>query len=241
MIRELKQSNIIANLLIRYRLLLQFSIIIDTIIFGLPLPDSEFVDLVEKNLVRKDDCVLEIGSNKGGLTKSLLKAVGNCGRVYACEPNPIAYEYSRLILGRKSNLISFNIGLGRKNSEGHLERRWLTDETAKLAEESLHVPERISFKCRILTMDYLAKHLNPKPNVVLIDAEGAELDVLEGGIELLSSARDLRLAIELHPTERPTIVEDVLQKMREFGYEAKLIDKSKETVTYFFARIQFWN
>ncbi|MCL4518028.1 MAG: FkbM family methyltransferase [Thaumarchaeota archaeon] len=207
------------------------------ILFGPPLPDSEFVGLITRKMIKKGDCVLEIGSNVGGLTESILKAVGNDGQVYACEPNPISFEYSTLRLGRKSNLRFFNLGLGDKISDSYLKQSWLTDKTAKSGSNAPSEPAKIMIKCKILTLDYLTERLNPKPNLILIDVEGAELDVLEGGVDTLTNSSDLKLVIELHPIERPKIVEEVLQKLSLLGYKGELFDKSDQTTTYFFERI----
>lgn len=64
--------------------------------------------------------------------------------------------------------------------------------------------------------DYVA-HL-PEPILLKIDVDGGEIDVLEGGRQLL--ARDCRLIVETHSTE---LEKGCIQRLESMGYSCRII------------------
>jgi FkbM family methyltransferase len=62
------------------------------------------------------------------------------------------------------------------------------------------------------------------PNIIKIDVEGAEVDVLAGGMELLRKARPM-LLIELHGTNVP-----VTLALDDLGYRVRVLGSDKQVV-----------
>ena len=235
-IRHLWLSQTETDFLLRHRTLLRFLFVAYQIGSGRPDADPEFLAIKNNSIIQYGDCVLEIGSNKGGMTSHILSMVGELGQVYACEPNPFSFEYSALALRKYQNLKVLNIGVSDKTSEGFLELGGPTDKGARIMGYKSRGPYRVT-GCKFVTLDYLVGSLLGRtPNVILIDVEGAELRVLEGGAMTLRTLKPLRIVMELHPTVTLGAIEDTTRILKSLGYTGEILYKSVETSTYLFSK-----
>src|SRR5437867_2318742 len=87
-----------------------------------------------------------------------------------------------------------------------------------------------SFRVPVTTLDsYLAQRALPTPRCVKIDTEGAEIRVLQGARNLLSSSADM--LCELHPFAWP-LVGNSLQQLKDLvakhGRRLRYLDQSAE-------------
>jgi FkbM family methyltransferase len=90
-------------------------------------------------------------------------------------------------------------------------------------------------------------------HLLKIDAEGAELDVIDGAARLLNSNPQIKLIVELglsHLERAGHTIEDWLEKFRKLGFDYQIIDansgeleaysfeklKASESVNLFFAK-----
>jgi FkbM family methyltransferase len=77
-----------------------------------------------------------------------------------------------------------------------------------------HAKQRIT-----LTLDTVTAKL-PKPDLIKIDVQGAELDILRGGMECLKNAKDVILeAQHVNYNEGAPKVEEVIEFMKQNGFE----------------------
>ncbi|MGI9628326.1 MAG: FkbM family methyltransferase [Longimicrobiales bacterium] len=164
--------------------------------------------------VSKGDTVLDLGANVGYYTLLASRLVGPTGRVIACEPEPLNAAYLRrhvrknrltnatvlqTAIGAESGSVRFTRGLGR--SRGHIN-----------AGGELSVP--------VDTLDRIVAAHDVVPNVMKIDVEGAEFDLLEGGMATL---RDYKPVIFLS-THGRDVHASCCSLLTEIGYRLTVID-----------------
>jgi FkbM family methyltransferase len=140
-------------------------------------------------LVRTGDHVLNVGANLGLHTVALADLVGPGGVVYAVEPQRIPFQTlcANIALNSYSNVYAMQAALGR--SEGVIRVPVLDP----LVEQNsggvtLTEPWEHGDPVRIRMLDSLEL---PRLNFVLMDVEGMESQVLEGGLGTLSRLRPI--------------------------------------------------
>ncbi len=190
-----------------------------------------FVEMLSEGMT-----VFDIGAHIGIFTLAAAKRVGRGGHVYAFEPSPetarllrrhIAFngwqDRVRTVSAVVSDVngtvpfyvhgISMSASLSRQNVElVSPERR---DTPATL----VHVPS--------VTLDQFCAKRNIWPDVVKIDAEGAELHVLRGAKELLLNKR-ITILCEIHPTEMQNCgssLRDFEAYLESVGYTSQPVDE----------------
>lgn len=152
-------------------------------------------------IIRPGMTFFDIGANVGFLSVLAAKLVGPTGRVVAFEPlsdNALQVEHNAKLNGFTHVLVRQE-ALG--NQDGEAAFRVTANATmGKLAyvrsvdQGTAVIPVPI----RRLDTLYASGEL-PRPDLLKMDVESAEVDVLRGGIETLRAVRPL-LLIELHDT-----------------------------------------
>ena len=156
------------------------------------------------NLVKKGDCVLEVGAHVGYLTQIFENIVGVEGSVYAIEPTPKNREFleentyqSTIVLpfaiSRRLGEIDFfveDFG-GFTNS---IQYDFVLNANKSKMQKSKNKSIK-KIKVMTKTLDKLCDDFNIKPNFIKIDVEGAELSVIEGGSNLFSKNNSLMVEI----------------------------------------------
>jgi FkbM family methyltransferase len=128
----------------------------------------------------------DIGAHVGFFSLIAARLVGAQGRVHSFEPMP----ENRRQLGRSVasngfvNVTVHDVALAAAEGEATLHASDSTSEWTLV--EALGAGTGVSVHCR--TIDGLAGSIGP-PDVIKIDVEGAEADVLRGGVRLLESRR----------------------------------------------------
>jgi len=184
------------------------SMALSLIFLRVPELDPDISPALVGQLVKPGNVVIEVGSNKGGLTMLISAIVGSTGKVIAIEPNPLSYAILSFHCRRSSNVIRLGLAVGAFEGEASLFLSGPTDKAASLLSGSSN-PVRIGVK--LSTLDVLIERLGLVPDVVFIDAEGAELDVLNGAHKTLDSS--VSLVVVLRRTGL-TKFDDVVELMR---------------------------
>jgi FkbM family methyltransferase len=153
--------------------------------------------------------------------------VGPAGRVFAFEPLP---ENVRMI-AHNANLNTFRqisiqeIALGKE--DGHAKFVVSSNPNwGKLA--SVGAPASVVGEqdVRVACLDTLIREGTvPRPDLMKIDVEGAEVDVLEGAADTLSTARPI-LFIDLHSTNEP-----IARLLEHHRYEARVLGGARAKLT----------
>jgi FkbM family methyltransferase len=197
------------DMIINHRKAMTFASMALSLIFPrVPELDPDISPALVGRLVKPGNVVIEVGSNKGGLTMLISAIVGSTGKVIAIEPNPFSYAILSFHCRRSSNVIRLGLAVGAFEGEASLFLRGPTDKAASLLSGSSN-PLRIGIK--FTTLDILIERLGLVPDVVFIDAEGAELDVLNGAHKTLDSF--VSLVVVLRRTGL-TKFDDAIELMR---------------------------
>lgn len=200
-----------------------------------PAADDEFLDILQ--VIEPGSTVIEVGGNKGGLTTLLSKRVGTSGRVFSCEPNPIAYSIMRQNLKGSRNTTSLNVGLGSDNNFHYMEMVGLSDSGASrhLLKSEGHA---LRFRARFATLDWLATHFNiSKVDFLVVDVEGSEPEVIAGGRVLIARSPGLVILMELHPQFRIGVETETINVLSGMGFRGVRTFATAETTTYVFTKL----
>ena len=141
------------------------------------------VDLFAK-LVSEGDTILEIGANCGSQTVPLSKFVGNTGRVYAFEPQPVVFQNlcANLSINGVHNVRAFPFACGNKNGSIFLPNVNYHDAgNFGMVQMQESGTERVT----LVKLDDLFK-MNEKIKFIKIDVEGMESPVISGLSEIIN-------------------------------------------------------
>ena len=191
------------------------------------LEDEEWHELcyLQKKL-RQGDVFIDVGANIGLWTLVAASSVGTNGRVFSFEPNPATFE--KLV---------YNVRLNARCSlvEVYQEAVSREDGLASFACESQHNVSAISSYCsngdvirvRTRALDFLLAKESVAEHLVgiKIDAEGHELEALEGA-ERLIEKRSPWLIVEFNTK---LLGSSVLQAWSVYKF---LVDKEYQPFTY---------
>jgi FkbM family methyltransferase len=149
-------------------------------------------DALTRN-VAKNDVVYDIGANVGFHTLLASRLVGNQGQVIAFEPLP-------------ENLKTMKQFLSLNGSANILCRQEAISSTSGVvkfyasgspAQASLQPAQGPAIEVVSATLDEITR-TTKRPDFVLMDIEGAEVDALEGAVGLLAGSQPPKLLIEVH-------------------------------------------
>jgi FkbM family methyltransferase len=154
--------------------------------------------------------------------------VGPTGRVFAFEPAPrnTANIRKHVAMNHLSNVTVVEAAVSDCNGVAHFDCAGSAVSGHLSAEGGLAV--------RTISLDQeIDSGALPEADYIKIDAEGAELRILQGARKLLAR-RHPTLSVETHQwlPEFPTVREDCIQFLSELGYtlaEPNPTDKDKET------------
>jgi FkbM family methyltransferase len=182
--------------------------------------------VVFASAVRPGDTVYDIGANVGFYSLMAARWVGRSGHVVAFEPVPSNLRWLRrhLEVNGVSNVRIEEVAVWHTNGR----RRFM--ETADRV--SSHVSERGQFTVRTATVDTLmASGRYPPPTHVKIDVEGAELQVLQGARDTLSTWSPT-VFLATHGTPCESDCRDLLQSVGYAmqpirGYEREFVARRR--------------
>lgn len=143
-----------------------------------------------ETLVKPGDTVCQVGANIGSLTIPLARAVGTEGVVIALEPQPVIFRtlVANLALGNHWNVKALNAAAGKQTGKAAMPA---IDYTRPGNFGGLGLsPEPTDIPVQLVTVDQLMG-TERAPQLLHIDAEGHELDVLEGAVQTIRRHRPL--------------------------------------------------
>ena len=144
-------------------------------------------DLVQR-LLADDDVFWDIGANVGYFTLVAATALNHRGRIIAFEPGKNAYARltENLALNPYRNIQTFPVAVADREGEAVLHLAGdIADTSASLYPAG---PAQAGQEvCRTVALDHFLRAENlPPPDLIKLDAEGAELAVLQGAHELIN-------------------------------------------------------
>lgn len=150
-------------------------------------------------LLKQGNTIIDVGANSGLYSIFYSKLVGEEGRVYAFEPDSTTYSFliENLALNECKNVSTYNCALSNKESIVEMVSYNPEDLNLKLQGDSFKYMREV-FNAREATgsgmqaykLDDLEEIRNvSKIDYIKIDVEGAELLVLQGGLNVIRKHR----------------------------------------------------
>ncbi|MBV8280457.1 MAG: FkbM family methyltransferase [Candidatus Eremiobacteraeota bacterium] len=202
---------------------------------------EEWTERALLTLIRPGMTILEAGANVGYFTLLMAKAAGSAGSVHSfeCDPDLATlardnveinglHRVARVVekaLGEKSGRVTF-YRTDRHRGGGSI--------VAGL-EQIPHNPtdQRVPLDVEMTTLDDYCAANSIVPDLIKLDAEGAEPAILRGSPKLLASPRALTLVMEFFPRFVRDAGDDpasVLQGLRNQRFELNAIDERRRRI-----------
>ena len=144
--------------------------------------------------------LIDIGAHLGLFSACSSQLTGPKGKIICFEPTPGTFAILKdtLRLNHCDNVIALPVAVSDKEGTA----TFYVSETAGYNSNSLVMnkpgKELSGYDVKLVTIDHMVAEYNLKPSLIKIDAEGAELDVLKGGIKTFKDHKPL-LILGLHP------------------------------------------
>jgi FkbM family methyltransferase len=182
--------------------------------------DSSHIKLYK--LVKKNDLVLDIGTNFGTTLLQFAKIIGKNGFVYGFEPDPQNFSIcqNNIKLNNFSNIKVENLGVGSK--EDKLMLIVDSENNRGMNRISIENKGKESYIVKIICLDDWIRSNNINQiNLIKIDVEGFELEVLKGAEKTLKSIKPI-LFIELDDNNlklQNSSAKELIEYLVQFEYE----------------------
>lgn len=162
--------------------------------------EKENIDFL-KRTVRPGMTVIDIGAHLGLVSTIAGKIVGSSGRVYAFEPTQFTFKILSRVM--KINKLMTTVRCINKvvsNINGNVE--FFIDENKGSNSNSMVTradKKRMKVSCASVTLDsFIAEERIAQLDFLKIDVEGAELSVLEGGLNVFKQFKP-NVVLAIHP------------------------------------------
>jgi len=135
--------------------------------------------------------VFDIGSNIGNYAQEILKSK-QVKKIYCFEPSKSSFSKLAERFSSETKVELFNIALGNKECHATLYSDSDTSGLASLTKrrvEHFGIDFENSETIHMKTLTQITQELGVIPDFIKIDVEGHELDVLNGGMEILSKVK----------------------------------------------------
>lgn len=184
-----------------------------------------------QRLLKEDDVFWDIGANVGYFTLVAATALANRGQIIAFEPGKNAYARltENLSLNAYLNIKTFPVAVTDREGEAVLH---LSGDIAD-SSASLYPAGQTQARhevCRTVALDHFleAEGLRP-PDLIKLDAEGAELAVLKGAQGLISATPPLLL---MEMEEKNLLAAGASKSaiqafLKDYGYRAAHLHKGR--------------
>jgi FkbM family methyltransferase len=164
----------------------------------------------------------DIGAQAGYHTLYASSLVGASGRVFAFEPAPrnIANIKKHVAMNHLANVSVIEAAVSDFDGVSHFD--------CAASAVAGHLSPNGSLAVRTISLDHeVDSGALPTPDYIKIDAEGAELRILEGARKLLARQHPT-LSVETHQwlPEFPTVRQDCIQFLIQLGYTVAEPDPS---------------
>jgi FkbM family methyltransferase len=227
-------------LIISIKIVSGFLFSLTALLVGKPEMDKEFqaADLVKE--IIPGETVVEIGANIGVLTVFLSQLVGVNGKVICFEPNPIAFGLLERNTKRLRNVSCYNLAVGRMSMKDQIAGNGPADPGFTMIKATTNY--RFTFRVKVVSLDEFK--FETKIDWLFIDAEGTELEILEGARNTISSMKP-KMFVETHPCFVPGINVVVVEYLQRFRYSSQTVYQNRNIIMFKFTanvpnRPDFW-
>jgi FkbM family methyltransferase len=184
-------------------------------------------EIMEYFTPNEGDTVIDVGAHIGLYTLIAAKRVGSSGKVIAIEPDPDNFKILRknILLNQLSNVEALECAVYSTREklklflpeveQGRTIFNTVMQDRAGRSNNFLEVEAN--------TLDNILNENNvQRVDYLKIDVEGAELEVLKGAVDTLSSNKDLTLLVEVHGDANYMPILEILKQYNfQIVYEMK--------------------
>lgn len=190
-------------------------------VFTIGSYEPEVVDIFKKH-IKKGDTVLDIGAYIGYHTLIMAKLVGEEGKVFAFEPDPVNFQYliKNAAENGYRNIVAFQKAVSDKTGKGRL----FMGDSSSLSTIYDTGGKKYKEIETIKIDDYFGKK---RVDLAKIDAEGAEALILEGMKETIKNNPQLKMVIECQSEmlkKGGSSPKELLESLKSFGFKSIQID-----------------
>jgi FkbM family methyltransferase len=174
--------------------------------------------------------VMDIGAHIGLFSVYTSQLVGTTGKIICFEPTPGTFAILKrtLKLNHCDNVLPIQAAVADKEGKA----TFYVGNTAGCNSNSLvenkSKEELSAYDVQLVTIDSIVAQYSFKPELIKIDAEGAELDVLKGGLKTFRELKPV-LILGLHPSfikQKGDSLEAIWDLLKSQQYEITLEDKT---------------
>ena len=199
---------------------------------------EEWTEAVLRTLLRPGMTVFEVGTNVGFFTLIMAAAVGSTGKVFSFEADAELAQLARdnieinglhriarviqRAAGERAGAVTFY------KTDRHLGGGSIVEGLEQIPHNPSDV--RRAIEVEMTTLDLFSNEASAQPDLLKIDAEGAEAAILRGASELLDSKRPLAIVIEFFPRFMRAAGDEpsaLLARMQERGFALYAIDERR--------------
>lgn len=193
--------------------------------FRYKLDKQEINYLIEQ--LKPGDIAVDIGAHKGGYLYWMKKSVQQ-GSVYAFEPQVKLYQYLNSVHQNTDRLTIENLGLSDQLGEVQFYiPKTATGDSPGARINSLQDTVYDQTTIQTTTLDAYFLERNIHPRFIKIDVEGHEKQVIQGGLNLLQTAKpSLLMECENRHLTNSTIF-DVFRLLTDIGYKGYFFKDKK--------------
>lgn len=164
--------------------------------------------------------IYDIGANKGYWTQECLRYFPHA-TYYLFEPQEGLKEHIELATKGYENVQLFSVGLGSANDEVYFTMHDRDDSCSfRFSEEEAKSRGLHQIKLPIFRLDsFVKEHGLKAPSILKIDAEGLDLEVIEGAGELLSEVEIIMVEVSIMTNRIENTALRVMQVLDSKGFK----------------------
>lgn len=197
--------------------------------------EPEITKLV-KEIIKKDQIVIDVGANIGYFTTLFSKLVGKTGKVHSFEPAPINFEILKknVSVNNLQNVLTYQIAASNVSDKQDLYLSTWNYGDNRLFEKPRDERDLEREKIQVDTIR-LDEIVQEKINFIKIDVQGFEWQVIDGAKKLIDNNDDIRIIFEFTPQllklngVKP---EDFLYRLLEMDFNIYDIGAGNNLINY---------
>ena len=183
-------------------------------------------------IVHKQMNILNIGANIGIFSILLSDLVGDDGKVFAFEPFPENINFLKRNI-KENNCENLTVIPKAVSSKSGKSQLFLKESSTWHFLSSSKSSEFKSITVDTISVDDFLKHKSIKPDLIMMDAEGSELDIFDGMHETISKTSKISIICEYNPyalEQAGTDGTNFLEKISQLGFQINLIDEENKKI-----------